>query len=41
MMLDRPMLSRRRLLTSALTLGAMHAFPGLSYADARPLVFAT
>ncbi|CCE04301.1 putative ABC transporter (substrate binding protein) [Bradyrhizobium sp. STM 3843] len=35
------MIDRRRLLTSALTLGAMHAFPGLSYADARPLVFAT
>lgn len=35
------MLDRRRLLTSALTLGAMHAFPGLSLAQARPLVFAT
>lgn len=35
------MIDRRRLLTSALTLGAMHAFPGLSLAEARPLVFAT
>jgi putative spermidine/putrescine transport system substrate-binding protein len=34
------MLDRRLLLQSALTLGAMHAFPGLSYAQARPLVFA-
>jgi putative spermidine/putrescine transport system substrate-binding protein len=32
---------RRTLLTSALTLAAMRAFPGLSYAQARPLVFAT
>jgi putative spermidine/putrescine transport system substrate-binding protein len=28
-------------MTTALTLGAMHAFPGLSRAQARPLVFAT
>src|SRR5664279_4334523 len=35
------MISRRSLLTTALTLGAMKAFPGLSYAQARPLVFAT
>ncbi len=34
-------LNRRSLLTTALTLGAMRAFPGLSYAQARPLVFAT
>lgn len=34
------MLDRRLLLQSALTLGAMYAFPGLSYAQARPLVFA-
>lgn len=33
--------SRRSLLGSALTLGAMHLFPGLSRAQARPLVFAT
>jgi putative spermidine/putrescine transport system substrate-binding protein len=32
---------RRQLLTTALTLGAMQAFPGLSFAQARPLVFAT
>ncbi len=37
---------RRRLMTdsakmAALTLGAMHAFPGLTWAQARPLVFAT
>ena len=32
---------RRTLLTSALTLAAMRAFPGISYAQARPLVFAT
>ena len=35
------MINRRTLLTTALTLGAMKAFPGLSYAQARPLVFAT
>ena len=35
------MLTRRRLLETALTLGAMQAFPGLSFAQARPLVFAT
>ncbi len=35
------MLSRRHLLTTALTLGAAHAFPGLSMAQARRLVFAT
>jgi putative spermidine/putrescine transport system substrate-binding protein len=35
------MINRRSLLTTALTLGAMKAFPGLSYAQARPLVFAT
>ena len=34
-------MNRRSLLTTALTLGAMKAFPGLSYAQARPLVFAT
>src|SRR5450631_2753138 len=34
-------LDRRQLLTTALTLGAMQAFPGLSFAEARPLVFAT
>jgi putative spermidine/putrescine transport system substrate-binding protein len=34
-------LSRRQLMTSALTLGAMHAFPGISMAQARRLVFAT
>lgn len=33
--------SRRQLMGTALTLGAMHAFPGLSWAQARPLVFAT
>jgi len=32
---------RRQLLTTALTLGAMQAFPGLTWAQARPLVFAT
>lgn len=32
---------RRRLMTTALTMGAMHAFPGLTWAQARPLVFAT
>src|ERR1700730_43333 len=35
------MINRRNLLTTALTLGAMKALPGLSYAQARPLVFAT
>jgi putative spermidine/putrescine transport system substrate-binding protein len=35
------MINRRSLLTTALTLGAMRAFPGLSFAQARPLVFAT
>ncbi len=35
------MINRRSLLTTALTLGAIKAFPGLSYAQARPLVFAT
>lgn len=34
-------LSRRHLMTSALTIGAMHAFPGLGMAQARRLVFAT
>jgi putative spermidine/putrescine transport system substrate-binding protein len=34
-------LSRRSLLGSALTLAAMHLFPGLTRAQARPLVFAT
>jgi len=34
-------LNRRSLMTTALTLGAMKAFPGLSFAQARPLVFAT
>jgi putative spermidine/putrescine transport system substrate-binding protein len=34
-------LSRRRWLGSALTLAAMELFPGLSRADARPLVFST
>jgi len=34
-------LSRRHLMTSALTLGAMHAFPALTMAQARRLVFAT
>jgi putative spermidine/putrescine transport system substrate-binding protein len=33
--------NRRALMTTALTLGAMHAFPGLTRAQARPLVFAT
>ncbi|WP_407050844.1 ABC transporter substrate-binding protein [Methyloraptor flagellatus] len=32
---------RRQLLKTALALGAMQAFPGLSFAQARPLVFAT
>jgi hypothetical protein len=35
------MINRRSLLTTALTLGAVKAFPGLSYAQVRPLVFAT
>ena len=35
------MLDRRQIMTTALTLGAMHAFPGLSKAQARRLVFAT
>ena len=34
-------MNRRSLMTSALTLGAMHAFPGLSHAQAKRLVFAT
>src|SRR3954464_11121533 len=34
-------MNRRSLMTTALTLGAMKAFPGLSYAQARPLEFAT
>ncbi len=34
-------LDRRHLLTTALTLGAVHAFPGISVAQARRLVFAT
>ena len=34
-------LTRRHMMTSALTLGTMHAFPGLSHAQARQLVFAT
>jgi putative spermidine/putrescine transport system substrate-binding protein len=34
-------LSRRHLMTSALSLAAMHAYPGLSQAQARRLVFAT
>ena len=33
--------NRRHLLTGALTLSALHAFPGLSRAQARKLVFAT
>jgi putative spermidine/putrescine transport system substrate-binding protein len=33
--------SRRGLMQTALTLGAMQVFPGLSLAQARPLVFAT
>jgi putative spermidine/putrescine transport system substrate-binding protein len=32
---------RRTLMQSALALGAMHAFPGMGYAQARRLVFAT
>lgn len=35
------MLDRRQMMTAALTLGAMHAFPGISQAQARRLVFAT
>jgi putative spermidine/putrescine transport system substrate-binding protein len=35
------MMHRRALLTTALTLGAMRAFPRLAHAQARPLVFAT
>jgi putative spermidine/putrescine transport system substrate-binding protein len=34
-------LSRRSLMTNALALGAMHAFPGLTLAQGRRLVFAT
>src|SRR4051812_42522091 len=34
-------MNRRSLMTTALTLGAMELFPGLSLAQARPLVFAT
>ncbi len=34
-------LHRRSLLAGALTLGAAQAFPGLSHAQARKLVFAT
>ena len=33
--------TRRHLLAGAMTLGALHAFPGLSRAQARKLVFAT
>src|SRR3978361_227607 len=36
-----PTLSRRSLMGTALTFGAMHLFPGMSWAQARPLVFAT
>ena len=36
-----PILSRRSLLGSALTLAAMEVFPGITWAQARPLVFAT
>jgi putative spermidine/putrescine transport system substrate-binding protein len=35
------LMSRRSMLMSALTLGAMQVFPGLTRAQARPLVFAT
>jgi putative spermidine/putrescine transport system substrate-binding protein len=35
------MLDRRQMMTAALTLGAAHAFPQLSMAQARRLVFAT
>jgi putative spermidine/putrescine transport system substrate-binding protein len=35
------LLTRRNLMQAALTLGAMNAFPGLTWAQARPLVFAT
>lgn len=34
-------MNRRHLLTGALTLAAMHSFPGMSRAQARKLVFAT
>lgn len=34
-------MNRRSLMTTALTMGVMHAFPGLTWAQARPLVFAT
>ena len=34
-------MNRRSLMTTALTMGAMHACPGLTWAQARPLVFAT
>src|SRR5436309_3495632 len=34
-------MNRRSLMTTALTLGAMQVFPRLSFAQARPLVFAT
>jgi putative spermidine/putrescine transport system substrate-binding protein len=36
-----PALSRRTLIEAALTLGAMQLFPGMTWAQARPLVFAT
>lgn len=36
-----PAFSRRSVMGSALTLAAMHLFPGLTRAQARPLVFAT
>jgi putative spermidine/putrescine transport system substrate-binding protein len=36
-----PIFSRRSLIGTALTLGAMQLFPGLTRAQARPLVFAT
>lgn len=35
------MLDRRQMMMTALTLGALHAFPGISRAQARRLVFAT
>ena len=35
------MIDRRQMMTTALTLGAMHAFPQLTQAQARRLVFAT
>ena len=34
-------LTRRHLMTTALTLGAMHVFPGLGHTQARRLVFST